>query len=65
MKFVPAYCYDCGAAPLKRGKRITWMVHDHLWAQAGMQPDEHLCWKCLERRLGRKIDASDLQWVSR
>jgi hypothetical protein len=66
--FVPAYCQNCGrdtAPPDKRGRRFTWMVHDRLWKQVGMKSDEHLCWECFERRLGRKVGALDLKWVAR
>jgi hypothetical protein len=66
--FVAAYCLDCGqdtAPPDKRGRVFTWEVHDYIWREAGMKPNEHLCWYCLERRLGRKITPLDLKWISR
>lgn len=37
-----------------------YMVHDHLWAEACMGPDDGmLCIGCLESRLGRRLVASD------
>jgi hypothetical protein len=40
------------------------MVHDRLWKRVGMKSNEHLCWACFERRLGRKVGALDLKWGS-
>jgi len=41
----------------------TWeiyMVHDSLWAAAGMEPlGGHLCIACLEARLGRQLCWND------
>jgi len=38
------------------------MVHDHLWAEAGMKPRRisgMLCVGCLEIRLGRELNSND------
>lgn len=38
------------------------MVHDHVWATAGMSKDSHrqyLCVGCLERRLRRRLTPGD------
>jgi hypothetical protein len=38
----------------------SYMVHDAVWAEAGLEPDDgwfHL--ECLERRLGRKLTQAD------
>lgn len=38
----------------------NYMVHDHVWQQAGMSTyGGKLCVKCLENRLGRKLDRRD------
>jgi hypothetical protein len=40
------------------------MVHDELWAQAGMEPfGGWLCVGCLERRLGRRLVPADFKAV--
>jgi hypothetical protein len=40
------------------------MVHDELWAQAGMEPlGGWLCVGCLERRLGRRLVPADFKPV--
>lgn len=37
------------------------MVHDHVWAAAGMTPNGGwLCTGCLQVRLGRPLDSRDL-----
>ena len=66
-RFVPAYCRDCGedtAPPDKRGRRVTWKVDDRIWRKAKMKPHEHLCQRCLARRLGRELVFLDFQWVA-
>lgn len=35
------------------------MVHDHLWEKFGVGMD-FLCIDCFEKRMGRKLEASDL-----
>ena len=56
-------CVDCGVntCPTEMGPRAeTFMVHDHVWAQAGMTEDGgHLCVGCIEARLGRQLVADD------
>ena len=38
----------------------NYMVHDHVWQQAGMSPrGGRLCVKCIERRLKRKLTRRD------
>ncbi len=63
----PANCVDCGidTTPCtgKRGCRHKgrwewYMVHNHLWARAGMR-DGFLCIGCLEKRLGRALQRAD------
>ncbi|MET9876549.1 hypothetical protein ABZZ36_18270 [Actinacidiphila glaucinigra] len=36
-----------------------YMVHDEVWAAAGMCPFGFLCIGCIERRLGRRLAAAD------
>ena len=56
-------CVDCSVntLPLEMGPRAeTFMVHDHVSAQAGMTEDGgHLCVGCIEARLGRQLVAAD------
>jgi len=62
-------CVDCGIDTCprtgKRGSRRKgrweyYMVHNAVWAKAGMEPDGgHLCIGCLERRLGRMLRPRD------
>jgi hypothetical protein len=50
----PGPCADCG----EPGE--WYMVHDHLWCAAGMNPDDgFLCIGCLEGRLGRGLCCDD------
>jgi hypothetical protein len=52
-------CADCGRDTI--GVEY-YMVHDHVWAAAGMADDadsEFLCTGCLERRLGRPLSGGD------
>ena len=52
-------CADCGFDTIVVE---YYMVHDHVWAAAGMGPDEDsgfLCIGCLERRLGRPLIGGD------
>jgi hypothetical protein len=59
-RYQRAACADCGirTTPQTRRGKVrdgSWewyMVHDHVWAQAGMT-DGFLCIGCLERRLDR------------
>jgi len=38
----------------------SYMVHDSLWLSAGMTPNGgRLCVKCLEKRIGRKLNRRD------
>jgi hypothetical protein len=51
-------CVDCGDNTLKI--REHFMVHDEVWAKAGMNPNGGmLCIGCLERRIGRKLCRDD------
>ncbi|MBT1509460.1 hypothetical protein KIP88_03000 [Bradyrhizobium sp. SRL28] len=66
-------CIDCGidTAPKddrrRRGARTSewYMVHDRVWAAAGMPPmsmfetKDFLCIGCLEARLGRRLNPDD------
>jgi len=40
-------CHDCGSRP----PRGDYMVHNAVWAKAGMQRRGFLCLGCLEKRL--------------
>jgi hypothetical protein len=64
---VRARCHDChldtldmpGGGPYHLNE--YYMVHDHVWAAAGMSEDGgFLCVGCLSRRLGRHLDSRDL-----
>ena len=54
-------CVDCGCDTCPRGQPDEWyMVHDALWASAGMAPDGGcLCVKCIEQRIGRQLNHAD------
>jgi hypothetical protein len=52
---------DCGRDTIGVEYVEYYMVHDHVWAAAGMADDadsEFLCTGCLERRLGRHCPAA-------
>jgi hypothetical protein len=39
-----------------------YMVHDHVWADAGLHHDDGwMCIPCLERRLGRSLIDADMK----
>lgn len=48
------HCDDCGLTPPP-----PFMVHDAVWAAAGMKEKGHLCFGCLEVRLGRPLVIED------
>lgn len=51
-------CVDCGVNTHDADE--YYMVHDELWAAAGMEPaGGMLCVGCLEQRLGRRLTAAD------
>jgi len=62
-------CDDCGLVVIGlRSHEHEWfMVHDEVWAEAGMPIDEKheysgegvLCVGCLEQRLGRRLTSKD------
>lgn len=55
-------CVDCGTdvCPTEVGRAEFYMVHDPVWAAAGIAPNGGcLCVGCLEARLGRHLDADD------
>jgi hypothetical protein len=70
-----AMCNDCGMDTTPRAEarrlRVGWewyMVHDDVWAAAGMPKNDpenepgdsgYLCIGCLERRLGRRLTPQD------
>ena len=57
-----APCVDCRAETLSAEPGIPteyYVVHDELWALAGMGPHGHLCIGCLEQRLGRRLIPAD------
>ena len=63
-----AACNDCGTLTTPRTTRNkikarSWewyMVHNYVWAQAGMT-NGFLCIGCLERRLGRSLGPNDFR----
>jgi hypothetical protein len=67
----PVPCKDCGVNTLPatnehggtpKGCCECYMVHDELWAEAGMKYDGgSLCVGCLEQRLGRELIAGDFK----
>jgi len=53
---MPNFCFDCQ----KKIKPVRYfMVHDPLWEEFGVGRD-FLCVDCFEKRLGRKLNKSDL-----
>jgi len=54
-------CVDCGIDTCPRkGRWEYYMVHNAVWAEAGMDPDGgYLCIGCLEKRLGRMVRPRD------
>jgi hypothetical protein len=64
---IPLPCHDCATelmpdTPPGLQDWQWYMVHDHLWAAAGMDEDGGcLCIPCLERRLGRPLTGADLK----
>jgi hypothetical protein len=51
---------DTGYSRARGGLDEWYMVHNELWAAAGMTPDGGcLCIECLERRLGRQLNRDD------
>jgi hypothetical protein len=54
-------CADCRKSVGKKtGDVESYMVHDSVWASAGMEPlGGGLCVNCLEARLGRSLTGAD------
>jgi len=57
-----------GVAPRYRGEKCDfcrddvwgyYMVHDEVWAAAGLHRRAHCCLRCLEYRLGRPLEVGD------
>lgn len=67
--WTPIPCADCGVdlVPTTPWGAHDWqrfMVHDDVWAAAGMAPSGGwLCVSCLERRLDRPLTGADLKPV--
>lgn len=60
-------CSDCGVETLPDKPNFDceyFMVHDHVWYEAGMGPRGFLCVGCLEARLGRQLVPADFPEVS-
>jgi hypothetical protein len=64
---IKARCHDCRVDTLDMPGRSEYylteyyMVHDDVWAQAGMDvASGFLCVRCLQRRLGRPLTGDDL-----
>jgi hypothetical protein len=54
-------CKDCGIDTSPLGLDEYYMVHNEVWAQSGMDGlGGMLCLLCLEARLGRDLEVSDL-----
>ena len=49
-------CIDCGVNTADNNN--YYMIHNELWAQYGAKQDV-LCFKCLEKRMGRKLKYTD------
>jgi hypothetical protein len=76
-----AICIDCGADTTPctgkrgcrhKGRHEYYMVHDEVWAEAGMRTGlihpyggggDYLCIGCLENRIGRRLRANDFTGV--
>ena len=55
-------CVDChtDTCPTDHRRAEYYVVHDHIWKQAGMAPfGGMLCIGCLEQRIGRTLNAGD------
>ena len=50
------HCFDCEKRILPKG---WFMVKNDLWQKYGVE-DKFLCMDCFEKRIGRKLEASDL-----
>lgn len=64
--WVRAPCEDCGqrTTGTRKAPGEWYMVHDELWAQAGMEKlGGCLCVGCLEHRLGRQLVPGDFKTV--
>jgi hypothetical protein len=61
-----APCMDCGQRTIgiRKAPGEWYMVHDSLWAQAGMEPKGGwLCIGCLEHRIGQRLTPADFKDV--
>jgi hypothetical protein len=57
-------CLDCNVETCPGvGEWEVYMVHDHVWRDAGMDRGD-LCIGCLERRLGRMLSPDDFSWAA-
>lgn len=57
-RFTSPNCVDCGINTIVI--RESYMVHDSVWKKAGMKKcGGKLCVKCIEKRLGRKLNCRD------
>jgi hypothetical protein len=52
-------CADCGVELGFNGNGHYYMVHDHVWLQAGPMYGRELCLDCLQVRLGRSLSPAD------
>jgi hypothetical protein len=55
------HCVDCGRDTCSPDQHEWYMVHDDLWAAAGMLPEGGgcLCVGCLEKRIGHQLEPTD------
>jgi hypothetical protein len=60
--FAAFVCVDCSTNTSEIQE--YYMVHDELWHSVGMEPDGGmLCIGCLEKRLGRQLEAKDFTYA--
>ena len=57
MKCKQDTCVDCG---MPHFHQLMFRVHDQLWAEYAPSIDALLCLPCFEKRLGRRLDKTDL-----
>lgn len=55
--------FPCSICHQQVYSNVSFMVHDALWASAGMPPNEVLHAKCLEQKLGRPLVEADFKDV--
>lgn len=57
-------CLDCGQDTGEFGLNEYYAVHNDVWAQTGLGPEDGLlCIGCLEQRIERQLTAADFPAV--